>query len=214
MTALFYHFFNNRLPLSIFIEKLKILPDYQIERINSFRNWQDAHASLLGKLLLIEGLKAFNLYLPITDLAVSPYGKPYIKGSPVNFNISHSGRCVACVISSETAIGLDVEEKKDVNINDFESVWNPIEWIDICNGDLNVFYNYWTRKEAIAKADGRGLSIPLNEIHVEGEFGFYEQKAYYFNQPDLSCAYSINIASSSITDIEVVAISENRLLEQ
>ena len=111
---------------------------------------------------------AFSLGRDLRDLDYTQYGKPYYKNSDFNFNISHSGKYVVCAGSNQSPIGVDVEEIKPINIEDFREQFHPDELKEIIGSSnpLTSFYQFWTKKESVIKADGKGLSIPLNDLNL------------------------------------------------
>lgn len=214
MTILYYTFFHECAEVAVFAQKLHLLPEAQAEKVRKFRRWEDAHASLLGKLLLLRGFAAFGIRSGLQDLKCTAYGKPYIESSAVSFNISHSGNCVVCVLSDESGeIGVDVEEVKPIDVNDFRYIWNEAEWDKIRSGDIQLFYEYWTSKEAVMKAEGRGFSIPLQAITIAEQHGECENKMYFFNRSSLLPNYIMNVASATRIDhLEMVAVGQEELL--
>ena len=148
------------------------LPGVMQQKILRFRRWQDAYGSLLGKLLLQTAMKKAGLPGDLNGLLVSAYGRPYWAAGP-DFNISHSGTRVACVLSLQGRVGIDLELCADLSIGDFQSQFTAAEWATITGSEtpLLTFYRYWTAKESLIKADGRGLQIPLDGIEIGGGMG-------------------------------------------
>jgi 4'-phosphopantetheinyl transferase len=210
MTLLLYHFIEDQLNEAIFEHKLQLLSAAQREKIKAFRRWQDAHCSLWGNLLLLEGLKEFGVTASLQNISYSQYGKPYLPDCSIAFNISHAGNCVVCVLSTESqAIGIDVEAINDLDIHDFKSIWTAQEWQDISNGGIEVFYRYWTSKEAIIKADGRGLSMPLDQIEVRQHSGHFQDQVYYLNDVSLHPQYIVRIASlTALEEIKLLPVKD------
>lgn len=101
-------------------------------------------------------------------LAVDGYGRPSVDG-PVSFNVSHSGALgLIAVADGERRVGIDVEQVRPET--DFRSLaarfFHPEEAAAI--GDRrDAFFRCWTRKEAVVKALGHGLSHPLDGFVVE-----------------------------------------------
>ncbi len=155
------------LPSATFQALLEPLPAYMQKKIGQFRRWEDAHASLLGKHLLLTALKAYNSTGSLHDLRYSGFGRPYLEGG-IDFNISHAGRMVACVVSPQARVGIDVEAVRPIHIDDFKGQFTEKEWslIKTAANPLQVFYRFWTCKEAILKADGSGLHTALTELDV------------------------------------------------
>jgi 4'-phosphopantetheinyl transferase len=151
-----------------------------------------------GKLLLLQALRDFDVRAKLKDLEYTVFGKPYIANAAVGFNISHSGNCVICVMSTNAkTIGVDVEEMKPIDTEIFRNIWTVKEWSKIRQGHLRIFYQYWTRKEAITKAEGNGLDIPLNQIDVSEDVGCYMHKIYFLTPIHLVPQLFIHCASLS-----------------
>lgn len=102
--------------------------------------------------------------------AVSAHGKPALISGELTFNLSHSGGLAALGISRGPAIGVDIEEerplKEDVAGRFFSArevaALRALPEVE----QLGAFYRCWTRKEAIVKAIGDGLSHPLDSFDV------------------------------------------------
>ena len=104
------------------------------------------------------------------------YGKPVLardfSSHLLNFNLSHSGSMVLYAITRNMEIGIDVERvgsnfeyeeiaKRFFSVNEVAALRTiPTE------KKLEAFYNCWTRKEAYIKAQGKGLSLPLDSFDV------------------------------------------------
>lgn len=102
---------------------------------------------------------------------VSLHGKPHLPDKLLHFNLSHSQN-KALIGVAQHPIGVDIEHV--VPINDMALVasrhFTQREQADLFSladdQQLPAFYRCWTRKEAFIKADGAGLSIPLNSFDV------------------------------------------------
>ncbi|MBL8150806.1 MAG: 4'-phosphopantetheinyl transferase superfamily protein [Blastocatellia bacterium] len=103
------------------------------------------------------------------------YGKPFLLGQPVEFNLSHSGNFLAFAITIGGKIGVDIELLREMS--DIESIvkhyFAPQECQKFLSFSLEermvAFFNCWTRKEAFIKATGKGLSEPLDAFTVSLE---------------------------------------------
>ena len=168
MTALFYTYFDKPLGSDLFRSLTNQLPPDTISKIKKFQKWQDAHACLFGRLLLREMLSSFSIDRDLSNLRYTYYQKPYFENSDFNFNISHSGKYVVCAGTNQSKLGVDIEEIKSINIQDFKEQFHIEEWAQIkdSGNNLAAFYEFWTMKEAIIKADGKGLSIPLKNLNL------------------------------------------------
>lgn len=99
-------------------------------------------------------------------------GKPFVSGG-VHFNVSHSGDLVACAVTACAPIGVDIEIHKPI------SDWELVARNFFCENEFRnlnhavprcqrvaAFHDCWVRKEAVVKALGGGLSIPLDSFEV------------------------------------------------
>lgn len=205
----FFTHFKSKLSQSLFDEKLLILPAFLQTSIKKYRRWQDAHSSLFGKLLLLRGIESFGLEKNLNDLKFTQYGKPYFDDDDaICFNITHSGGFVLCAIGDEVdSLGVDIEQIKPINFVDFRNVWTDSEWDLICKQDERIFYDFWTKKEAIIKAHGQGLSLNLREIDVRKSEVLLNGNTYYLEVLNFSNEYSAHIAATKRLDrIDLVEV--------
>ncbi len=106
--------------------------------------------------------------------AYSAHKKPYLPSSgifSVQFNLSHSGDMAVCAITSNHPVGIDIEEIKKTNYTDLAKRFFSADEYNMLiqspeENQATIFYAIWVRKEAILKATGKGLSIPLNKFTV------------------------------------------------
>lgn len=92
-------------------------------------------------------------------------GKPYAKGLPVNFSISHSGDYAVCAVS-DVEIGIDIEKKRTVHPRAYEKFCTESEARYI-NGNEDGFFRIWTLKEAYFKCVGTGLGSDIKDVSFE-----------------------------------------------
>lgn len=106
------------------------------------------------------------------NLRKGVYGKPYIIDGPA-FNTSYSEHWLLVGVSEMLPIGVDIEAIR--HLPDFDSVANysltqtekqQLRTIPQSKR-LEAFYTFWTIKEAILKASGYGLNLPLTDISVQ-----------------------------------------------
>lgn len=103
-----------------------------------------------------------------------PAGKPMLPGSPCHFSLSHvRGR--ALVALATDPVGVDLERVRVMRVDGKRRA--RIEAAAIragsgqplpVDGSERRFPQAWTRLEALAKADGRGIGRLLSEIGVIG----------------------------------------------
>jgi len=99
------------------------------------------------------------------------HGKPSLKNSAVQFNLSHAGDYGLLAIARD-AVGVDIEIVR--TNRDFlalaERFFAPQEYAALlalpAKKRMSAFYRCWTRKEAFIKATGDGLSLSLAKFEV------------------------------------------------
>lgn len=158
---------------------LELLPQKFKQEVLKYRKLNDRYNCLFGKLMVcmgshILGYNSFEFEKIIKD----NYGKPYVLDSNLNFNISHSGNTVVCVFSKQD-VGIDIEEINEIDYSLFENVFSSREFAEINNKGLDKFYEFWTKKESVIKAIGKGMSIPLTEIEIDKGYTTYGNNTWY-----------------------------------
>lgn len=159
--------YRTPLPDTVFSALLSRLPSGWRDKIMRFRNWEDRHAALLGKLLLRLALQNAGYEPDWGRLRYTAEQKPFLPDGPA-FNLSHSGHRVVCLLGGRDPLGIDIESLSPLSFEDFEPHFTTGEWAVIRHAasPLQAFYRFWTAKESILKADGRGLAIPLQSINL------------------------------------------------
>jgi len=116
------------------------------------------------------------------EFRFAEHGKPWIEGSPLAFNLSHSDDDVVIAITRLPAVGIDLQAhqlRTDVD-RMARQVFSPAELDRFAALEsaqrLRAFFRVWTRKEAILKLSGDGLARDPRtldigfEPHALGEF--------------------------------------------
>jgi len=101
-------------------------------------------------------------------------GKPSLANRRLFFNLSHSHNEARIAVSSEAALGVDVEYIRPPTRNTWvdlaQRFFSPAEIKALSNlpGSIQseAFFACWTRKEAYLKLHGLGLSLPLDQFSV------------------------------------------------
>lgn len=101
-----------------------------------------------------------------------PHGKPVLAWptAPVEISVSHSGTWCVVALARHVAVGVDVERIALRGGTLPLRALSPPERRAIEELDprqrLAAFIHYWTRKEALVKATGDGLTVDLVKITV------------------------------------------------
>ncbi|HMI59886.1 MAG TPA: 4'-phosphopantetheinyl transferase superfamily protein [Puia sp.] len=175
--------------------------DMRLKAVRFYR-WQDSYGYVFGKLLLKVALKELGFSFELDQLQYSAHNKPFFSGGP-HFNITHSGNRAICAVSQDRAIGVDIEYIDDtISIGDFQTELTAAEWEAICSAAApnEQFFRFWTAKESLIKADGRGLSISLQEVDVsKGRIVLLGDKCWDLKSLDGFIGYTGHIAVEHLT---------------
>lgn len=168
------------------------------EKILKYRRWEDAQLSLLGRILLKHGL---NTFYDIKNFEICYHSdkKPFLEGNNIYFNISHTSSLVTCIIA-DFPIGIDVEFlDKKIDYLDFQPQMTFNEFYRIGNSKniVQSFFSYWTEKEAVIKAHGKGLLIPLKSFEISNNECIIENEKFYLKEIFIDKNYQCCIAANS-----------------
>lgn len=141
-------------------------------------------------------------------LQYTRYGRPYLPSGP-DFNISHSGNIVVCSCTASCITGIDIEELSAVDFCNFEQMFSASEWDDILQAPerLQRFYHYWTIKESVIKADGRGFSASLEKLVIEGNQATLDDRNWFVQELNIAAGYKCFVASDSPQEITLEEVS-------
>jgi phosphopantetheinyl transferase len=154
-----------------------LLPGYQNDQQYTNFNIDRKQQSLAGRRLLKTALTSFShSYNTGVQIKHDKFGKPFIPGCKLSFNISHSKNIVMCAICTFEAIGIDVEVV-DREIYHLKNKILSKSERKLCTTSDDVF-KFWTLKESYLKAIGTGLSKSPNQITIKDieNFTFFTDK--------------------------------------
>jgi 4'-phosphopantetheinyl transferase len=163
-------------PLATEQRYLDLLDPLEQGRYEAYRQEIDQRRFLTGRVVAktvaaeMLGTTAGQITFDATcDDCGKPHGIPRVPGAALALSISHSGEMIGVGVTTGTPLGLDVEaatRRADDSL--IEYALNPAEMTGLsglgAEARATAFFTYWTRKEALMKATGRGLKIPLKAI--------------------------------------------------
>jgi len=205
MTRIYYTFIQEN-SHSLLLKRFSMdFPENYQNKIKNFRRWQDAQLSLLGLYLLRYSLKQFEKKLDISELNFNSNSKPYLNGENLEFNISHSGDIVVCAISDQFEIGIDIEILKDIDVGDFKGQMtdNELKKVIYANDVTSSFFDYWTQKEAVLKAQGSGIIEFLQSFEIIGKRTTLNHSHFFIKEIPLDDRYKCHIAFKDKMDARI-----------
>lgn len=145
----------------------RLLPKTRQKKVDQFRFEKDKKLSAGAYLLLDKLLKEENITNPI--LKTGKYGKAYLSNyENIHFNLSHSGKLVACAISDEE-VGVDIEyNDSTIDLNIAKHYFYNSEYESIMNSQnpSDEFFKFWVLKESYMKYTGLGFNLPLDKFEI------------------------------------------------
>jgi 4'-phosphopantetheinyl transferase len=197
---------NNPLAKSRFDKLLSCVSDEKKERIRRFYRYEDAQRTLIGDILVRYLLcRRLGIKNEMLVFRANRYGKPFLtNSSEIQYNISHSGKWVVCSIHN-LPIGIDVEHIKPIDVSIAEKFFTKQEFNELtCKNEaekMHYFYDLFTLKESYIKAEGKGLSIPLDSFIIKIDENsisvspINESVKYYFRQYCIDEEYRLSICA-------------------
>jgi 4'-phosphopantetheinyl transferase len=151
-------------------ERARALDEHERNRAARFR-FPSARARFVAARGLLRQILAGYLDVPPYDIALryNPFGKPELdprfRTYDVRFNLSHAGNVAVYAIGCGREVGVDVEDvSSTIAVDDIaERFFSPAEAAGLRAlpeaARRRAFFACWTRKEALAKAQGEGLTF-------------------------------------------------------
>lgn len=169
-----------RAPLDLPSERLAtllaLLSEDEHKRAGRFVREQDRQRFIAARGYLRRLLSRYLQYLPEQLVfTYNEYGKPALAGaSELTFNLAHSEGLALYAVARQQPLGIDVEAIQATV--EFEALLPRIAseaerrlWQTLPPAlQPLAFFQLWTRKEAVIKALGMGLSFPLESLTVFG----------------------------------------------
>jgi 4'-phosphopantetheinyl transferase len=185
---------------------LRLLDDVEQDRFGAYRQDADKRRFLTGR-VLAKTVTAERLGIPLESVKFDatcddcgkPHGRPRIPGADLTLSISHSGDLIGLAATPAVPVGLDVEtanRKADEGLIEYALSPAESEHLTGLSGEekARAFFVYWTRKEAVMKATGKGLKIPLQSI----TFSRYDEPARLITSGDPA----LDPARTSLADLK------------
>jgi 4'-phosphopantetheinyl transferase len=138
------------------------------------------------------------------QFSLGKYGKPALRlEQGIQFSLSHSGESALIAVTQHRRIGVDLEHTRDdLSVLSFAArYFSKAEFAELQTLPLeqreHAFFQFWVLKEAYVKAQGVGLSLPLDSFDV----------SLSADQPSLLCATRPNPQEAVRWTLQVVEVA-------
>jgi len=153
------------------------LSDKENLRKYRFLFWKDKYSYIVSRGLLRVILGAYLGDEPKNLVFINgPHGKPILDGGSnpdgIRFSVSHSNRRVVYAINRGREIGVDIEKiRPEFSFDEISDKYFSAREAAFLrtlpvHDRKEVFFTYWTLKEAFMKGTGEGFSLPLNRFEI------------------------------------------------
>jgi len=109
-------------------------------------------------------------------IVYGPHGKPAVESVSPNqtlqFSLAHSNDQIIFIFGWNRPVGIDLEHIHPLqNVDRFAEQFYSVRETALINSlsgsrKWDAFYKIWTCKEAYLKANGSGLSVPLDQVEI------------------------------------------------
>ncbi|WEK68155.1 MAG: 4'-phosphopantetheinyl transferase superfamily protein [Candidatus Chryseobacterium colombiense] len=188
------------------------LPENLVKSVNKYQDTNDRSSRMISKLLLEILVRKmlpdqnffWNLYQK------DSFSRPYFKGLEINFSSSHHESFSIVCAARKKQCGIDSELIKplDVNIYDDFLHANEKEFINQQLSPHTAFYEIWTKKEAVLKALGLGISYELQLIDAHKNVVQINDGKYFTKELDIS----ENSITYIATDQEITQLNREEIV--
>ena len=188
-----------------------LLDPEELARAERFRYARDRERYILGHGLLRELLgKHLGADPKSLVLLRGEFGKPYLEGHPVHFNLSDTKDAVLVALARHP-IGADIEtmnrDTDHTRVGGHYFTTPEVESIKIAPDGKRRFLELWTRKEDVLKACGVGLMDDLHSLNVGEAFNRMR-----ISHPDFVrlAAAEYHVRTASVGKDHLVSIAAER----
>lgn len=138
---------------------LLLVSDERSEEALRYKHLFGQFACLKSYVMLREMLEKRGLTHPFR-FERNEHGKPFLADHPeIHFNLSHCKNGIAVAVSDQP-IGIDIESYREVSDSLLRYTMNEEEQRIIKKSDdpVRTFTEFWTKKEAVFKLKGTGIT--------------------------------------------------------
>lgn len=164
---------------------LPLASDQRREQAMQYKHLFGQFACLKSYVMLRELLEEMGLVHPFI-FETNEHGKPYLANHPeIHFNLSHCKNGIAVAVS-DAPIGIDIESYREASDSLIRYTMNEEEQriIRESGNPVRAFTEYWTKKEAVFKLRGTGITHDLHGLLNDDEVvetHFNEDKRYIYS---------------------------------
>ncbi|MCC7300498.1 MAG: 4'-phosphopantetheinyl transferase superfamily protein [Verrucomicrobia bacterium] len=186
-----------------------LLSREELDRAAKFLKPADAEGFILGRGLLRRILAdCLNIEPAALSFNRNAQGKPFLKDSGLEFNVSHSRERLLIAVTAGRSVGVDIEFRRaGLNMDSIAKRWFAPEeqaFFQTLENPADGFFDIWAKKEAYVKALGVGIykdlntfAVPLGEAKFSPSIG--KDKQWFFQTLEIDSNYAAAVVSETPT---------------
>lgn len=191
----------------VFDAMMELIPKKLQEKVLEETGWENQHGSLARKLLLWFGMNEMGTDMSdlFESIQYEASGKPYIVDAP-NFSVANDESAAACALSKTSVLGVDIQRQRPINLSEYRDQMTFQEWREIYSHviPLRRFYEFWTIKESVLKADKFMRNFDLKEIFIQPDVAICNGKYWYINPIETEYYGYLSHVVSSLPHAEII----------
>ena len=166
----------------------ELISSERAEKAMRYKMEADKKRSVAAGILL-------SRFLPGAEIYTDEFGKPRAKNG-VCFNLSHSGDYAVLAVSEcETGVDIEVFRRVDaLRMGKIVFCQNEMNMLEAEGDRLRLFFEFWTKKEALLKCMGKGFHRNAKSVDVSGDYFEENGKRYFFKTYRFS-DYTLSVCS-------------------
>lgn len=185
---------------------MQVIPKDLQRKVLEEDGWENQYGSLARKLMLWHGMGelGYDMSQLFSQLDFTASGKPFVENA-AHFSLANDGAVAVCAVSDTSILGIDLERLKPINLTDYREKMTFLEWREIYSHviPLRRFYEFWTIKESVIKADGEFETSELKEIYIQPDVAFCNGKYWYINPVEIEYYGYLSFMVCSIPHAEI-----------
>lgn len=147
-----------------------MLPSWRREQALRYKHESGRRECTMSYLLLCDMLREHFHITEQPVFAIGEHGKPQLSFSSqqgkMHFNLSHCKRAIACIVSDDSEVGIDVEclGRYKESLAEYCMSQKELQAISDAPVKDEEFTRLWTQKEALLKYTGEGIVDDMKTV--------------------------------------------------
>lgn len=160
-----------------------LLPPAARVGLDRSRRPADRMARAMTRLLLRSTLTELGAESALAGWQTAPGGRPFLAGCALDISISHAGPWLGAAVGTGLRLGLDLEARAHLQPEDLAPLLTTAEHAALAAAPdpTALLLRRWCLREAVLKADGRGLALPEAALRAMGDSAFPNARHWHLD---------------------------------